>query len=467
MFVHHLRRTGFRPFFMLVPAIITLFLLPGCAPFSGPGYTTNGIGTRLYTRGMAEATHLQELYAGYICKQADIPHRVTADGDYRCNYRRMSARHWNDFVLTGMNDIDRRCDAYLAWYDNKKRSASPLLKQLTATQNATQAIMKFSGFGATPILIAGSAFGIAEEAFTNYNSRLMFAMESSTIQTVVLGRQNDFRKQIARLNVSGKPQAYQTLRSYLRLCMPFTIETEINNVLVLRERASSRPRALVDPTVTRLATTRRAVRTSRAANNARAFRANDRPRYVNRGDDRSTQAKQRRLLDNMELQTRLCVRENEADGIFGPETKALIEVFRDTYYNNRQNLRPVRGAALTSRERSFLRSLAPCVEPYLNLFETNYFSGAINFRPLDQNSKQYKAALEALRTALNTKGQQVISGWVDIAKGSTLDDMRPGIRLLRRRFADKLNGEQSLTSHLTQSFVDNVIDLFPAPQNPF
>ncbi len=38
------------------------------------------------------------------------------------NFDVFATPHWNTLVKDGMNDIDTRCDAYLAWYDSRKRS---------------------------------------------------------------------------------------------------------------------------------------------------------------------------------------------------------------------------------------------------------------------------------------------------------------------------------------------------------
>ena len=71
---------------------------------------------------------------------------------------------------------------------------------------------------------------------TNYNSRLLFEIDTSTVQALVLGRQRDFREGLTRIAFNNKPAVEDALRSYLRICLPFTIETEVNNVITVFQR---------------------------------------------------------------------------------------------------------------------------------------------------------------------------------------------------------------------------------------
>jgi hypothetical protein len=172
---------------------------------------------------------------GFICQQAGLP--IVVDGDVvLCAYSGMRPPEWTLFVQAGMNDIDRRCDAYLAWLDEKRRSREPILKQLADMGAATAAILRATNTGATPIAIVGIAFGLAADTFTNISSRLLLEVNHSTVQSVVLGYQADFRANNARAIIDNRPAAIYLLRSYLRLCMPYSIEMSINNTVTIYHR---------------------------------------------------------------------------------------------------------------------------------------------------------------------------------------------------------------------------------------
>jgi hypothetical protein len=216
----------------------------GCFLANDGMYFREGIGTTLTRPELPEVTQAQDLYIAHICQQAGLP---------TCGDGYMDAQGWTLFVQAGMNDIDLRCDAYLAWLDNRKRSATPILNQLAAMNSTTQAIMNATGSGAAAITIVGVAFGLAADTFTNVNSRLLLEVNQSTVQSVVLGNQTNYRLEAAKVLVRSRPMALYLLRNYLRICMPFSIETSINNTISVYHRAG--PEALrSEPLVTRAPT---------------------------------------------------------------------------------------------------------------------------------------------------------------------------------------------------------------------
>jgi len=117
--------------------------------------------------------------------------------------------------------------------------------------------MQATGVGAAPIAVVGAAFGLAASTFTNINSRLVLEVNHSTVQAVVLTRQAQYREQllgnpaknIPPVVIASKPAAIYALRSYLRLCMPITIETEINNTVTVFERGGAIALANKEPMI--------------------------------------------------------------------------------------------------------------------------------------------------------------------------------------------------------------------------
>src|SRR6266702_226924 len=202
---------------------------------------TQGVGTKLYPVDVAAQTDLQNAYVGEICQQAGLQPAVF-DSVTSCGPNPYDAATWWLFVQAGMNDIDQRCDAYMAWLDEAQRSREPVLNELALASATAQTIMRSTGVGANPITIAGAAFGLAAGTFTNVQSRLILTMPHSTVQAVVLSRQKEYRDQLIgtstnkAIAIVSRPAALYALRSYLRLCMPMTIETEINNTIATFER---------------------------------------------------------------------------------------------------------------------------------------------------------------------------------------------------------------------------------------
>lgn len=245
----------------IVASCVALALLVGgCSDYA---MVRDGIGVNLAAADLPEASRLQDLYVGEICNQAGL--RVVRQGDFLfCEEVGLRPSEWMTFVQAGMNDIDRRCDGYLAWLDNKRRWREPILKQLHTTAATTGAIMGLTGVGAVPIAIVGTAFGFAQDTFVNVNARLITEIDHSVLQTVVLDNQNQFRIKVAGTPVDNRPAAIYLLRNYLRICMPFSIEMSINNTMTVYHRGGpdalrTEPLLTQAPGVARITATRPAI----------------------------------------------------------------------------------------------------------------------------------------------------------------------------------------------------------------
>lgn len=200
----------------------------GCNPVSEQ-YFREGAGADLYSANLAQATQLQDDYVYYICRQAGNPDDQTAAG------RSCFVTNWTAFTLAGMNDIEQRCDAYLNWIDAQRRDRTPVLSQIAAIGGTTGAIMGVAGAGTQALSIVATAFGLASTTYANWNSRLLLDVDHSTVQTIVYTRQQEFRKVNVGVIVPDRPAAIYLLRGYLRICMPITIETEINTSVTLAQ----------------------------------------------------------------------------------------------------------------------------------------------------------------------------------------------------------------------------------------
>ena len=194
----------------------------GCDPVTDRKHFREGAGITLYADNGKAETQLQNQYIAYICEQAGVAVDTCGSGD--------TARL---FVEAGMNDIDQRCDAYLTWLDMKRRDREPILRSLTQIGTATHTIMTASGAGTDSLEIVTAALGLAGGLYSNWNSRLLLSVNQSTVQTLVYSRQWQFRDAIKNERVTGRPRAVYLLRNYLRICMPTTIEADINTSTTL------------------------------------------------------------------------------------------------------------------------------------------------------------------------------------------------------------------------------------------
>ncbi|HZO47279.1 MAG TPA: hypothetical protein VFB68_15395 [Xanthobacteraceae bacterium] len=290
----------------------------GCNLASEGLYFREGIGTGLSRPELGEVTQIQDLYIAHICQQAGLPN---------CDDVTMSPAAWSLFVEAGMNDVDLRCDAYLAWLDNRKRSATPILNQLAAMNSATQAVMNATGAGAAAITIVGIGFGLAADTFTNVNSRLLLEVNQSTVQSVVLGHQTEYRMQAAKVLVRSRPMAIYLLRNYLRICMPFSIETSINNTVSVYHRAGPdalrfEPLSTRAPQVAAATSSRVVVRSADPLPRQQKVQPKEQQQVALGPAERDLS---RTFVAN--LQRALCV--SEPDGILGPSGSRTRRAIRE------------------------------------------------------------------------------------------------------------------------------------------
>jgi len=228
-------------------ALVAAIAATGCNLQGDARFASEGVGTNLYSTDVQRQDRIQRLYYGYLCGQANLPLAGSSpEGLPACNFPVFATLHWNSLVQAGMNDIDARCDAYLSWYDSRKRSQRPLISQINTTGRLVNAILLATSPTAATIGVVAEAFGFAEATVNNYHSRLLYEIDTSTLQALVLGNQRTFREGVADLKFQTKPAVEHALRSYLRICMPFSIETEVNNVLTVVNRSGVAPPPLIN-----------------------------------------------------------------------------------------------------------------------------------------------------------------------------------------------------------------------------
>jgi len=232
-----------------VVASVCLGLLLSACDTTDTRYFRYGIGTDLYSEDIVATTQYQDIYLTELCRQTLS---LTSTTEGQCVNVQLSPNDWNLLVQAGLNDVDRRCDSYLAWLDDRRRTNTAVLKELGDLTVASQAIMRVAGVSANPITLAGLAFGLAADTFINVNSRLLLEVDKTTVQTLVLQRRNNYRVGLQSVRVENRPAAVYALRSYLNICTPFTIETDINSTVTVFQMGGSaalnRP-PLIDPTI--------------------------------------------------------------------------------------------------------------------------------------------------------------------------------------------------------------------------
>lgn len=429
--------------------------LSGCDSPGGGSLLRQGIGTDLSHAGLAQATTLQDRYVALICRQAGLGAFASEEG---CADQSFRAADWSAFVQAGMNDIDARCDAYLAWLDERRRSAGPILQQISDIRTATTAILALSGVGVDPIAIVSAAFGLASGTFTNVNSRLLLQLDQSTVQAVVLSRQTEFRQMLRAPDqrIANRPDAIHVLRSYLRICSPFTIETDINTTITTLARGGA---AAID---------RQAPLVETTPSNARPFTPDSRAQQPERGVRHSRVDAYAALIADYQPSKHttgtvqkalaaLCVRQT-GPSVVDRETPDLIAVFHETPRPREATPRADRGSSvgetlpqdqagearpassrkLNTRDIDFLSGRPACSAIHRNFYEVwNYSDGLLPKGSADRISK-------------------LLPPTDAIAGNTPLDQARGRIRSARGKLAEQKQLRQSdpfFADHITNDLI--------------
>ncbi|WP_269388675.1 hypothetical protein [Hoeflea alexandrii] len=214
----------------------TLALVAGCTKPVMREYA-NAVGSDLHDSSTTKNTRYLELYSSHLCYQASLP--MTEPGSFTkhvCDFGKFKSNEWKSFVDMGVYDIDRRCDAFLESLYYRDKTRGPILEQINDSRSLTRGILEIVVPGSRAISIVAATFDFAESTFLNARDGLLQALDQTTVKSLVYGRQNTLKKEIAEITFTSKPQALSALRAYLRVCMPFTIEMEANAVLTTVQR---------------------------------------------------------------------------------------------------------------------------------------------------------------------------------------------------------------------------------------
>lgn len=213
---------------MFVVRIAFVFLamvcLQGCDLTQDRAYRTEGPGLDLYSPDGASRTKALKGYFDELCQQADL---VDTNAPKVCDAD-LQDRDWRALVFTGFNDIDARCDAYLNWLDQKRAERLLVDESTIALGALLGGVLAAAAPGTDALNYIALAFGFTQATYSAYHESILLGIEPSTVKGIVNKRRSEFRKAVADRKFEFKPDVVYGLRSYLRICMPQTIITNVN-----------------------------------------------------------------------------------------------------------------------------------------------------------------------------------------------------------------------------------------------
>lgn len=442
-FVREMGGRAMRGVGVVAGCVALAVLLSGCDP-NDRTYFRDGIGTQLYTAETASATELQNIYLDYLCRQSNS--FVGADAP-SCAQQVVPANAWPVIVQAGLNDIDARCDSYLAWLDQKRRENAAVLTEISAVRFAVDALTNpnIAGVSGVGLAAISAAFGLATSTVNNFNS-LLLQVDHTTVQAVVIGNRHGFREDLLRVSssIDNKPAAIHTLRTYLSICMPMTIAANINSTVTVFKQTGSAPGAgPMLPTVG-------APFTPRERFVERKPPDVDRVKTVPGAENIIDGYPANRLTYTPEvietILAGLCAPASERTKITGV-TKTLLEIWEQT---DLQNGSP--NGKIDDRERRVLLGLTACpTDKVQNAFERQSFMNAST-----GTMKSTKRLITLLDTAPPAAG--AVGGGI-INRAATLQEARPRIMQLRRDCFQGLKKlPNGMANQVTRDFMEALQD---------
>lgn len=151
---------------------------------------------------------------------------------------------WQLVTEAGANYIDEVCDAYLRDLFIFNREINRTKDLITLVGTTTTAIMGFADASKTAIEIATSAFGFGASATSIIGNSYLYRVDPGVIKGIVEKSQKAYRVdylQDPSSAIGTRPGMYAALHGYLALCLPQTIDRQINEYLANAGAKPSNP----------------------------------------------------------------------------------------------------------------------------------------------------------------------------------------------------------------------------------
>ncbi len=162
---------------------------------------------------------------------------------------------WDDVIAAGMNYADGKCDAYMHALFRLNRDRRTSTAEIGLLGTATAGIMAAAKSAAKDVAIVAIAFGLASSTVDNLSSNLLYDLDPSSVRAMVQTMQTRYRSGLGK-GYSSRPAAVTAIRRYAVLCLPASIEAEVNLSVKKAEPdvGKADPAKGIPPTVTNATT---------------------------------------------------------------------------------------------------------------------------------------------------------------------------------------------------------------------
>ena len=148
-------------------------------------------------------------------------------------------------TVAGFNFVDEQCDAYLRELFIIDKERDRARNFLGAADKLTNAVLAVSPASKATMAIVAQAFGLTSDYVDAATDSYLYKANSGSVLHVVAEMQKAYRDQTFsnREKLASQPDVYAQIRGYLRLCMPPTIESKIEEAIASTTAAPSPQRS--------------------------------------------------------------------------------------------------------------------------------------------------------------------------------------------------------------------------------
>ncbi|MCP4718633.1 MAG: hypothetical protein GY860_04170 [Desulfobacteraceae bacterium] len=165
-----------------------------------------------------------------------------------------SAEDWQRFIRAGISYADDKCEVYMGSIFDLNRARNATTNQITLLGAATAGVLAAAEVAAKEVAITAIAFGLAGSSVDNLTNSFLYDLEPSGVRSLVEGLQTLYVSEM-NAEVNDRTVAFDYIRGYACICVPASIEAEINNAVKTAKAdaasgsSTSAPKVSVNPQV--------------------------------------------------------------------------------------------------------------------------------------------------------------------------------------------------------------------------
>jgi hypothetical protein len=145
----------------------------------------------------------------------------------------VESRVWYYATIQGFNFVDTECAKYLDELYALDHGRERFKSAAESTGLLVNAILNAEPVSKVTMSIVAQAFGLVSKFSDTFADSYLFSKHSSTVHSVVEKMQAAYRDEVMGSPdaITSEPEAYMSIRGYLELCSPPTIEAKIEEKL--------------------------------------------------------------------------------------------------------------------------------------------------------------------------------------------------------------------------------------------